>query len=118
MANFHATLERSRSNPALYVVSASGRLDASGIPVLSDRLAEVRGAPRPRVIFDLAKLAFVGSAGIGLFLSFVEELRDAGGDARFVNVPQSVSAVLALLNVTEFLTQASSADSAAAELCA
>jgi anti-sigma B factor antagonist len=116
MAPFDAMLQKRNGTAPVYLIAASGRLDASGVAILSERLNTVRADPVARVIFDLEKLTFVGSAGIGLFLSFVEEIREAGGDARFVNVPASVHAVLALLNVTDFLTQAANEETAVTEL--
>ena len=116
MASFDAKLEKRDGASPLYVLSVSGRLDLTGVQVLEEQLKSIKPEPAPRVIFDLSRLGFIGSAGIGLFLSFVEQIRDAGGDARFINVPASVRAVLALLNVTEFLTEAGSQDSAVAEL--
>lgn len=116
MASFDATVEKREGTAPLYVVSVSGRLDIAGVQLLEARLKPISPKAAPRVIFDLSRLAFLGSAGIGLFLSFVGEIRDAGGDARFINVPAPVRAVLSLLNVTEFLPEASSHESAAAEL--
>lgn len=117
MASFESRVEKRDGATPLYVVSASGRLDLTGVTLLEPQLKTIQAAAAPRVIFDLARLAFIGSAGIGLFLSFVEEIREGGGDARFINVPASVRAVLALLNVTEFLTEAQNTESATAELC-
>lgn len=117
MASFDATVDKRDGSPPLYVVSASGRLDITGVQILEEKLKAIPPKAAPRVIFDLSRLGFLGSAGIGLFMSFVEEIRDAGGDARFVNVPAPVRAVLALLNITEFLTEAPNQESAAAELC-
>jgi anti-anti-sigma factor len=116
MSTFSATIERRNGEPAVYVLTARGRLDVAGVSILEDALDQVHVDARARVVFDLAKITFVGSAGIGLLLTFVEEIRDAGGDARFVNVPTPVHAVLSMLNVADFLTQADSEESAVVEL--
>ena len=116
MNTFSATMKRHRGDPAVFVLTAQGRLDVAGVSILEDALDDVHVNARARVVFDLAKVTFVGSAGIGLLLTFVEEIRDAGGDARFVNVPAPVHAVLSMLNVADFLTQAESEESAVVEL--
>jgi anti-sigma B factor antagonist len=116
MNSFSATIERRNGEPAVHVLTARGRLDVSGVSILEDALDQVHVDARTRVVFDLAKVTFVGSAGIGLLLTFVEEIRGAGGDARFVNVPAPVHAVLSMLNVADFLTQAENEESAVVEL--
>lgn len=115
---FQARLEVRGGARPVYVATLEGRLDASGLPVLQELLAGIRPGAGLRVVFDLAGLTFVGSAGIGLFLSFVEELREAGGDARFVRIPEAILSILSLLNVLDFLEQSASADEAIAELSA
>jgi anti-sigma B factor antagonist len=116
MNTFRATIERRNGDPAVHVLTAQGRLDVSGVAILEDALDEVHVDARARVVFDLARVTFVGSAGIGLLLTFVEQIRGVGGDARFVNVPAPVLAVLSLLNVADFLTQAENEESALVEL--
>ncbi len=118
MAPFEAKIERKGNGRAVHVITLAGRLDAIGLPAFQERLGAIRTGSNPRIVFDLAGLAFVGSAGIGLFLSFVEEVRDADGDVRFVNIPESILSILSLLNVLEFLTQAETAEGAIAELSA
>jgi anti-sigma B factor antagonist len=116
MATFEAKVERREGARPVHVVSLSGRLDAMGLPIFQERLGAIPSDIGLRVVFDLSRLTFVGSAGIGLFLSFVEEVREAQGDVRFVSIPSGILSILSLLNVVEFLTQADSAEEAIAEL--
>ena len=116
MATFTAKMQMKRTSKPIRVVTLSGRLDAAGLPILQECLNSIRPEKDLRVLFDMRELGFVGSAGIGLFLSFVEEVREAGGDARFINIPESILSILSLLNVLEFLTQCESAEDAIEEL--
>lgn len=116
MATFTAKMELRRTSRPIRIVTLSGRLDAAGLPILQECLSAIRPEKDLRVLFNMRELGFVGSAGIGLFLSFVEEVRDAGGDARFINIPESILSILSLLNVLEFLTQSGSAEEAIEEL--
>jgi len=116
MSEFQAKVEKKGNGRPVHVITLSGRLDALGLPSFQDRLSSIPNGRGARVVFDLSGVSFVGSAGIGLFLSFVEEVRDAGGDVRFINIPESILSILSLLNVLEFLTQAESAEGAIAEL--
>jgi anti-sigma B factor antagonist len=116
MAIFETKLEKRGGTKPVWILTVSGRLDVQGVPVLKKDLDRVRSESRPLVVLDLGGLIFIGSAGIGLFLSFVEEIRGAGGDARFVEVPNTVRAVLGLLNVSEFIPQCSTREQAIAEL--
>ncbi len=116
MSTFTTKMETRKTPRPIRVVTLSGRLDAAGLPILQECLNSIRPEKDLRLLFDLEGLGFVGSAGIGLFLSFVEEVRGAGGDARFINIPEQILSILSLLNVLEFLTRSESAQEAIEEL--
>jgi anti-sigma B factor antagonist len=118
MSPFSVTIVTKGDTTRVHVVTLAGRLDAAGLPVFQQRLGSITTRRALRVVFDLGSVSFIGSAGIGLFLSFVEEVRDAEGDVRFVNVPSGIVSILSLLNVLDFLQQSDSEAEAIEELTA
>lgn len=118
MSAFSVSIATKGDAPRVHVVTLAGRLDALGLPVFQERLGTIALRKGLRLVFDLGGVTFVGSAGIGLFLSFVEEARDAEGDVRFVNVPSGIVSILSLLNVLDFLKQSESEADAIEELSA
>ncbi len=85
------------------VLRVSGRLDASGVPVLMKRARQVRAAQHDLVL-NLAGVTFIASSGIGLLLALAEEFQQAGHSVRLAEVSEAAGSVIRLLNLGEFLS--------------
>lgn len=101
--NFTLRAERIRKEPATVRFTLSGRFDAEGLPEAIAAIDAARAEGTTRFLVDLGALDFIGSAGIGIFLSLVEEMRAEGGGVVFLRVPPQVLRIFDVLNVTEFL---------------
>jgi anti-sigma B factor antagonist len=56
------------------------------------------------VVIDCAHLEFLSSAGVGAILGTIEGFRDQGGDIILCNLSATISHVLRVLDLLEFLT--------------
>ncbi|MFH1679811.1 MAG: STAS domain-containing protein [Candidatus Eisenbacteria bacterium] len=92
-----------REEPAVAELTLSGRLDAEALPDVLVRIEEARKNGCLRFLVDLDRVTFIGSAGIGIFLSLVEEMKGERGGVVFLRVPQSIQRIFEVLNVLEFL---------------
>jgi anti-sigma B factor antagonist len=54
-------------------------------------------AGRYRLVVDCAKLTYISSAGLGVFMGFVEETRQHGGDIKICGLVPNVRQVFDLL---------------------
>ncbi len=54
-------------------------------------------AGRYRLVVDCAKLTYISSAGLGVFMGFVEETRDHGGDIKVCGLIPKVRQVFDML---------------------
>jgi len=54
-------------------------------------------AGRFRLIVDCAALTYISSAGLGVFMSFVEDVRDKGGDIKICGLTDTVYQVFDIL---------------------
>jgi len=88
------------SEPVLFV---RGRIDAAAAQTLREECAAQRSAGNLRLIVSLADVSFVSSSGLGSFLVISEEFKAVGGDVVFAAPVRSVSHVLKLLNLDQFL---------------
>ena len=61
----HATVEAGD----VPVVVLGGELDSSNVAVLEQHVGEITGRSPPRVVFDLANLRFMDSAGIAVLIA-------------------------------------------------
>ncbi len=90
-------------NPIVSLLELEGRFDAEGLPLVLAEIERCRGLGSMRFLVDLENVSFIGSAGIGIFLSLVEELNGEGGGVVFLKVPDAIRRIFVVLNVLEFL---------------
>ena len=74
-------------------VRLAGSLNTGSAPELERKLAVVLADPVRNVVFDLAELKFITSAGLRVFATARKTLIDRGGQASFVNLQPQIEAV-------------------------
>ncbi len=95
MANSFS-VARSREGD-LSVLSLNGYLDAHTAPQFEKAIQEEFDAGRIRIIVDCAHLTYISSAGLGVFMSFIEDIRAAGGDIKLCSLVDTVYQVFEIL---------------------
>lgn len=85
------------------VVSITGRLTASGAPLLRAEVRDIIDAGTVQLVVDLADTEFIDSSGLGALIGGLKTARQAGGDLRIAAVPEKVNAVLRLTNLDRVL---------------
>jgi anti-anti-sigma factor len=74
-----------------------GSLDTATAPQLERELApELAGAVQD-IVFDLAQLKFISSAGLRVFAMARKQLRARGGQASFVNLQPQIQEVFEII---------------------
>lgn len=79
------------------VLSVSGFLDAHTAPRFEKSIQEEVDAGRFRIVVDCAGLTYISSAGLGVFMSFVEDVREKGGDIKICGLAEAVYQVFDIL---------------------
>jgi anti-sigma B factor antagonist len=79
------------------ILSVNGFLDAHTAPRFEKSIQEEVDAGRFRIIVDCAKLTYISSAGLGVFMSFVEDVREKGGDIKICGLTEDVYQVFDIL---------------------
>lgn len=64
------------------VITLEGFLDAHTAPQFEEAVQAAMQAGHCRIAVDCAKLSYISSAGLGVFMSFIEEIRDLHGDIK------------------------------------
>lgn len=85
------------------VIALSGRLTATGAPLLRKAVNDLVTGGDPRIVIDMAQLQFVDSSGLGALVGGLKSARVAGGDLRIAAVPEAVRTVLHLTNLDRVL---------------
>ena len=68
---------------------------------LHDQLHEMKEAGKNNVVVDLAKVKFMNSSGLGMLISGMTTMRNAGGDLRLARVADRIQS---LLVITKLIT--------------
>jgi len=66
-----------------------------------DTLRELKDAGKNNVVVDLSKVKFMNSSGLGMLISAMTTMRNAGGDLRLANVADRIRS---LLMITKLIT--------------
>jgi anti-sigma B factor antagonist len=76
------------------VVRLKGRLDTVTAPMAETSLAPVLASAPRYVVFDLADLEFISSAGLRVLLGVRKTLTDAGSECLLVNMKPQIEKVI------------------------
>jgi anti-sigma B factor antagonist len=78
-------------------VKLTGSLDTATAPDLERQLAPVLAGQIKHLVFDLAQLKFISSAGLRVFSMARKQLKERGGQASFVNMQPQIQEVFEIM---------------------
>jgi anti-sigma B factor antagonist len=82
----------------LAVIELGGQLDAHTAWEFERFLERVvRNENKKRIILDFHELEYISSAGLGVLMGLIEEVRAFGGDIKLAALPEKIFHVLDLL---------------------
>ncbi|MDR3699965.1 MAG: STAS domain-containing protein [Candidatus Sulfopaludibacter sp.] len=90
------TIQRSMQD-GLTILSPAGFLDAHTAPEFETAVEQEIEAGHRKLIVDCQGLTYISSAGLGVFMSFLEELRESGGDIKICGPSPKVLQVFEIL---------------------
>jgi len=85
------------ANSGTVTVELAGSLDTATAPELESQLAKVFEGKPTDLVFDLAGLKFVSSAGLRVFADSRKKLKESGGQAAFVNMQPQIQEVFEII---------------------
>jgi anti-sigma B factor antagonist len=81
----------------LTVLTVEGFLDAHTAPRFEEEVQAALEEGSVRLIVDAGRLGYISSAGLGVFMGFIEEIREKGGDLKICGLVPQVKEVFDLL---------------------
>ena len=99
------------------VIYLSGNLlgeNANG-PVLDFLKEQIEGGTR-KVLFNLTDLKFINSTGLGMLMTSIARVRNAGGQMYLCNVPESMTKILKMMKLDSTFPIAATEQDAVASL--
>ena len=86
-------------NSAVLTLHLAGSLDTATSPDLERQLKTALLGPVKNIIFDLAHLRFLSSAGVQVFSATRKTLQERGGQATFVNLQPQIEMVFEVIKM-------------------
>ena len=87
----------SKNIGGINIIQLIGYLDAHTAPLLEDCLSSLTNQKKYKVVVDFSELKYISSAGLGVFMAFIEVFRENGGDIKLCNMLPSVFTIFDLL---------------------
>jgi anti-sigma B factor antagonist len=94
MSNFSVKFRQSDS---IQILELEGDLDAHTAPDCEAAIRKCRDDAQHRIIVHGTRLEYISSAGLGVFMAFIEEVREGGGDIKITELQPRVYNVFDLL---------------------
>lgn len=86
-----------REHEGVNVLELKGYLDAHTAPKLEDVLQNLLKDSRFNIVVNCKDLSYISSAGLGVFMAFIEDVRKNKGDIKLTNMSPKVYNVFDLL---------------------
>lgn len=98
MSNFSVSFrERTTDGQPVHVLDLTGELDAHTAGEFEAALQACAEEGRTRLVVQGSNLQYISSAGLGVFMAFIEPIREAGGDIKIAALQPRVFNVFDLL---------------------
>ncbi len=86
-----------KSEENIVVLNIKGYLDAHTAPMLEQELQSLIDEKQYNIIVNFKDLVYISSAGLGVFMGFIEDIRNNGGDIKLTNMTSKIYRVFDLL---------------------
>ncbi|MEB3285728.1 MAG: STAS domain-containing protein [Candidatus Sericytochromatia bacterium] len=86
--------------PKARILSINGKIDAKTMGEFETALRSILDGGHNNLVLDFSEVAFISSAGFGILMSVIEEIRDFGGDLVLARVQPEVFRIFDMLDFT------------------
>ena len=91
-----------RESNGVTIIDLQGMVDRHTLHILEEAMEKIIGSGQAKILVNGEKLTYISSNGMGVFLTYLEQVQQKGGDIRFCNlqdVGKTVITVLGLHNL-------------------
>lgn len=94
MAEFNTSIKEKGD---ISIINLKGYLDAHTAPILENNFVDLISKDRYQIVVDFKELAYISSAGLGVFMAFIEKIRENKGDIKLAGMNEKVYNIFDLL---------------------
>ncbi len=95
----------------VFLIKVNGEIDASSSIHLDNALQKAMEAS-DRILVDLSNLEYISSAGLGVFISYIEELKKQATKMVLFGMQEKVKQVFEILGLSNLITISETEDKA------
>jgi len=110
MKGIDVYVEEAVQNRGVSVLRVSGYVDTTTSSELERRMQALLREKRYHIVVDLSRVEYISSAGWGIFISEIREIREHGGDLKLAGMVADVREVFDLLEFENILQAFPEAD--------
>lgn len=93
----------SHTNDGVTTVRLQGELDAQTAVVLEEEFEKLLEKKKYKVITNGQALQYIASAGLGVYMAYIERFREVGGDIKVTHLTERVQHVFDLLGFSKII---------------
>ncbi len=86
-----------------YIILIEGELDASSSIMLDTTLTEALTQKENKILVDCGRLNYISSAGLGVFMSYLQDFENNGVSMALYNVSEKVKNVFTILGLDNLI---------------
>jgi anti-sigma B factor antagonist len=94
MAEFSTSIKEKGD---ISVINLKGFLDAHTAPTLENNFTQLIENNKYKIVVNFEYLAYISSAGLGVFMAYIESVRENKGDIKLTNMSDKVYNIFDLL---------------------
>jgi anti-sigma B factor antagonist len=94
MAEFSTSIKEKGD---ISVINLKGFLDAHTAPTLENNFTQLIESNKYKIVVNFEDLAYISSAGLGVFMAYIESVRENKGDIKLTNMSDKVYNIFDLL---------------------
>ncbi len=94
----------SKINDEVLKIAVIGELDANSAVHLDHVIQKALSDRFYKIIIDCQELDYISSAGLGVFISYIEEMRERNGRFVFINMKEKVFNVFRILGLEKVIS--------------
>ncbi len=101
-----------RSNQAVAIVEPVGFINAHTARNFEDALQKVIDGNQLNIVINCQGLSYIASAGLGVIMGFIDQIRESNGDIRMCSMNETVFNIFDVLGFTQLYSIFDSEDKA------
>ncbi len=86
-----------RESSSINILDLKGYLDAHTAPQLENALHQLIKDKKFNIVVNCQNLSYISSAGLGVFMAYIEDVRKNKGDIKLSNMPAKIYNVFDIL---------------------